>query len=190
MHSASRIIPQLMILFHSLGGTAVECVIDKKSFTVFQPADKAKGDVVLLASPEDAPTHDRISWPGEYDIGGISIRGIGHDEGERVSYVIDNDGVRCAFISSPVHQWTDYEYELLGNIDVLCIPADDAEMVQKIVDEVDPRVLIPLPTKDEKMFAEVLKVNGAQAKGAEDEFKVKGSLPQEGREVVVLKSRK
>lgn len=179
-----------MILFHSLGGTAVECVIDKKSFVVFPPKDKAKGDVVLLAEPEDNPTHERISWPGEYDIGGISIRGIGHDEGQRVSYVIDVDGIRCAFISGPVHQWTDFEYEMLGNVDVLCIPADDAEMVQKIIDEVDPRVLIPLSAGDDKAFAEVLKVSGAQSKTAEDEFKIKGSLPQEGREVVILKSRK
>ncbi len=178
-----------MIIFQSKGGHSVECTVDKKTLITF-PSKDAKADILLLGELEDEPTHTRISWPGEYDISGIAIRGIGQDEGEHVSYAVDMDGVRCAFLSSPLHDWADYELELLGNIDVLCIPADDAKLVQKLVDEIDPRVLIPLPTKDDKTFDEVLKVNGAQGKEVMDEYKLKGSLPQEGREVVVLKSRK
>lgn len=80
--------------------------------------------------------------------------------------------------------------ELLGDIDILCLPADDAKLAQKFIDEVDPRVLIPLPTKDEATFVELLKAVGAQDKDIESEYKLKGGLPVEGREVVILKPSK
>jgi len=131
-----------------------------------------------------------ISWPGEYDVGGIAIRGIGHDEGQRVSYVIDDGKVRTAFLSTPLHEWTDNNLELLGDVDILCIPADDAKIAQKLIDEIDPRVLVPLPTKDEKTFVELLKIVGAQDKEIEKEYKLKGGLPAEGRDVVILKPSK
>lgn len=178
-----------MIIFKSLGGQSIECTIDKKTLIAF-PSKDVKADILLLGELEDEPTHDRLSWPGEYDIAGIAIRGIGHDEGQRVSFAVDMDGTRVAFIASPLHDWSDHELELLGNIDVLCLPTDDVKLVQKLIDTIDPRVLIPLPTKDEKTFEEVLKANGAQGKEIVDEYKLKGSLPAEGREVVVLKPRK
>jgi hypothetical protein len=49
--------------------------------------------------------------------------------------------------------------------------------------------LVPLATKDDKAFQEVLKICGAVGKEAVDEYKVK-SLPAEGREVVILKAGK
>lgn len=179
-----------MITFQSRGGQSLECLIDKKTLISFPEKNDAKADILLLGELEDEPTHTRISWPGEYDIAGVAIRGIGHDEGQRVSYSVDMDGTRCAFLASPLHEWSDTELELLGNVDVLCIPADDAKLFQKLVDDIDPRVLIPLPTKDEKTFEEILKANGAQGRELEAEYKLKGSLPQEGREVVILKPRK
>ena len=179
-----------MITFSSHGGLSVECVLDKTTLIAFPQNKDAKADIVLLGELEDEPTHERISWPGEYDISGIAIRGIGHDEGQRVSFAVDMDGVRIGFLASPLHDWSDHELELLGNIDILCFPADDPKLAQKLIDNIDPRVLIPLSNGDAKMYEEVLKVSGAQGKTPEAEYKLKGSLPQEGREVVVLKSRK
>ncbi len=49
---------------------------------------------------------------------------------------------------------------------------------------------MPLPTKDEKTFVELLKIVGAQDKEIEKEYKLKGGLPAEGRDVVILKPSK
>jgi hypothetical protein len=181
-----------MLTVTSLGGTALLCRSSRKSLLVFPEGKKAqeKTDITFLPSPEEEPKPGVISWPGEYDIDGVAIRGIGHDEGRQVSYAVDAEGTRCALISSPLREWTDHELELLGDIDVLAIPADDVKLVQKLVDEIDPRVLIPLPTKDEKTFDEVLRVCGAQGKELVEEYKMKGALPAEGREVVLLKQKK
>lgn len=176
-----------MIIFTSLGGSTIRCVMGNKTMVAFPNGKDPKADIELLGSPQEEPEEGKISWPGEYDKDNIAIRGIGHGEGKRVSYAVEYDNVRCAFLATPLHEWTDYELELLGDVDVLCIPADDAKLAQKLIDQVDPRILIPLPTKDEATFVELLKTVGAQDKGLESEYKVKGSLPAEGREVVILK---
>ena len=179
-----------MITISSQGGQTLKVELGSTAVVAFPNAPEKNAEISLLGAPEEDVQPGVVSWPGEYDISGIAVRGIGHDEGQRVSYVIDDGKVRIAFLSSPLHDWSDYNLELLGDVDVLCIPADDSKIAQKMVDEVDPRVLIPLPTKDEKTFVELLKVVGAQDKEIEAEFKLKVSLPAEGREVVILKPKK
>jgi len=181
-----------MLTFTSLGGQTIRCVNGGKALVVF--ADKAEGkeDIFLLGNPEEEPTEGTISWPGEYDYDGVAIRGIGHGEGDKVSYVLEIDEICIAFLASPLKEWTDYELELLGDVDVLFLPADDAKIAQKLIDLIDPRALIPLQTKDKETFEEVLDKCGAKDKAPESEYKVKGrsSLPVEGRDVVILKSKK
>ncbi|MCA9370388.1 MAG: hypothetical protein KC680_00305 [Candidatus Peregrinibacteria bacterium] len=179
-----------MITITSKGGQTISCDIDGKTVVAFPASPDASAQLSLLGTPKEEVKKGVISWPGEYDVGGLAIRGIGHEEGQKVSYAIDNGSVRIAFISTPLHQWTDHNMELLGDIDILCLPADDAKLAQKFIDEVDPRVLIPLPTKDEATFVELLKAVGAQDKDIESEYKLKGGLPVEGREVVILKPSK
>ena len=179
-----------MITVNSLGGKVTKVDVSGTTVVAFPDSADDKAQISLLGAPEEDVKPGVVSWPGEYDIHGIAVRGIGHDEGQRVSYVIDDGKVRIAFLSTPLHEWEDHNLELLGDIDVLCIPADDSKIAQKLIDAVDPRVLIPLPTKDEKTFVELLKIVGAQDKEIEKEYKLKGSLPAEGREVVILKPSK
>lgn len=179
-----------MITITSLGSQTIKCDVHGSTVVAFPDSPVKDANLSLLSAPEEEVKKGVISWPGEYDVGGIAIRGIGHEEGQKVSYVIDDGNVRIAFISTPLHNWTDHNIELLGDVDILCLPADDVKIAQKFIDEVDPRVLIPLPTKDEATFAELLKAVGAQGKEMESEYKLKGGLPAEGREIVILKPTK
>lgn len=175
-----------MITVTSLGGKTIKCDVHGSTVVAFSDGPAKGADLSLLGKPEETVEKGVISWPGEYDVGGIAVRGIGHEEGQKVSYAIDDGNVRIAFIAAPLHDWEDHNIELLGDIDILCLPADDVKLAQKFIDEVDPRVLIPLPTKDEATFTELLKAVGAQGKEIESEYKIKGSLPAEGREIVIL----
>ena len=179
-----------MITLSSLGGSKLHCDLDGTSVAVFPDAPDAKAKISLMGSPKEDTPKSVVSWPGEYDMNDISIRGIGHEEGQRVSYVVTVDKVRIAFLSSPLPELSAEELEHMGDISILCLPADDAKLAQKLIDEIDPRVLIPLPTKDEKTFAELLKAVGAVGKEIQTEWKLKGGLPMEGREVVILKPAK
>ena len=160
-----------MITITSAGGQAIKVANGKQSFVVF-PEKEVKDAMALLSAPEETPSEATRSWPGEYDHGGVAYRGIGHDEGGKVSWVAEIDGVRCGFIPAPLHEWSDHELELMGDLDVLAVAAEDAKTVQKILDEVDPRVLIPLPTIDKDAFDEVLKVAGAKEKETVSEYKI------------------
>lgn len=143
--------------------------------------------LVLLSVPEEeVRTPNVLSWPGEYNEGGISVYGIGQMEGQEVSYVVEVDGVRCAFLASPLQDWTDHQIEMVGEIDVLSLPAENAKIAQKLIDEFDPRVIILLPTSDKEAYAAITKLIGAKGE-AVSEYKLKSSLPAEGREVVVMK---
>ena len=156
------------------------------------PAEAAKKpasgkNYVLLSAPVEDDRAWVVSWPGEYEYGGTAIRGIGQMDGKQLSYVVIADGLRCGFLSSPLREWTAEEIELLGDLDVLVIPADDVKLVQKIVEEVDPPVVIPLSTKDDRTFQEVLRACGAKETAPVQEVKLKKSgLPVDSRVVYVL----
>lgn len=160
------------------------CSGGPKSFAIF-PRSAAEADVSLLSVPEEEPVERHISWPGEYDIAGIAIRGIGQSEGQQVSYTVHLPGVRCAFLSPPLGEWSEAAVEQLGSIDLLALPGEHATVVQKLLDTVDPRILFLLPSKN-GIDRDVLKACGAEGKENVKEYKIKGALPVEGREVVVF----
>lgn len=174
-----------MLTITSLGGSGVSLSDGKTVVAAFPKAIVANA-VNLLAIPEEKPKGSVISWPGEYDVSGIAIRGIGQKEGQQVSYVVQMDDLRVAVVSSPVEEWAQEDIERLGDVHVLVLPADDAKHCQELLDEIDPRLLVLVAGADGKIGADVLKGTGAADKEAVSEHKVKGSLPQEGRDVVVL----
>lgn len=177
-----------MLTFTAVSPTSFCIKNGDATLTAFpDAADAPKADkngIMLAAIPEEKESPGVISWPGEYNVKGVSIRGIGHDDGKQVSYVADPDHIRCAFLSEPVKDWTDRQIEEVGDIAVLVLPTADVKLTQKLVDEFDPRVLILLPGKNKETLKAVEKVIGVKERVSE--YKIKGSLPSEGREVVVL----
>ena len=148
-----------------------------------------EGVRLLHALPKDGNSNDEVSWPGEYDFGGVTIRALGKGETDQVNYIISTEEMRCGFLSSPLFELTEQDTEVIGDLDVLVIPAEDVKAVQLFVDEVDPRVVIPIKMKDEKTYREVVAACGGKDVEEVKEVKLKkGSLPTETREVYVLKA--
>lgn len=176
-----------MLTFSALGNGSLRVAGGAKPLVIF-PASKtsASDAIVLFAAPEEQPAEGTISWPGEYNMGGVSVRGVGHKEGQQVSYVAEIDGLRVLFLSSPLQDWTDPQIQAVGDIDVLVLPTGDVKLVQKLVDEFDPRVLIYVPGAEKGDEGAIIKAIGAQNAARTAEYKQKGSMPAEGREVVVL----
>lgn len=174
-----------MLQFSSPGKGVCRVTGGSRFLSVFSPKPLGDKDLLLLSVPEEVPSKEILSWPGEYDIAGVTVHGIGHDEGQQVSWLTVVDGIRIAFPSQPLREWTDSELQQLGDVHVLVLAADDAKKVQKLIEDIDPRVLVLV--QGEKGFdAEVLKACGATGKEQVSEYKLKSSLPTEGREVVVL----
>lgn len=176
-----------MITFTSSSTAACSVKTDLAVFDVF-PAKVPKDTWCLLSHPEEALENKKaVSWPGEYDFGGVTVRGIGQQDGKQVSYGCTTENVRLAFVDAPVLDWSDAEIEKLGDIDVLCVGADaNAKKVSTLVEAVDPRVVLLFTVKGGDA-AGVAKALGATAETV-SEFKTKpSSLPTDSRQVVILK---
>jgi hypothetical protein len=127
----------------SASATAL-CDVSTKSgtFAVF-PKKPRSGVRSIMSHPEENFQKEIVSWPGEYDFGGIFFRGIGQKDGSQVSYVAEAEGVRLAFIDAPILEWSDSDIEHLGTIDALIMVSDKSKNVQKLVEEVDPHCKAP-----------------------------------------------
>ncbi len=173
-----------MITFSSQAGAACAVAGSSLSFLVF-PTQTPEDTFCLLDHPKEELEAKVISWPGEYDFGGMILKAIGQQDGRQVSYSCELERVRIAFVGAPVMEWSDGDIQALGDIDVLVIAADDPKKVTALVEAVDPRIVILFPVEGGQIGA-VAKACGSAAE-AVTEFKVKpGSLPTETRQVVVL----
>lgn len=175
-----------MITFKALKDGACSVTTTSASFDVF-PEKTGKDTWTFLSHPEEERANKKIvSWPGEYDFAGISVRGVGQESGRQVSYVCHTEAIRIAFVDEPVLEWTDSDIEKIGEIDVLVVAADNPKKVLALVEAVDPRVIILFETEKGDL-AGTAKVCGMTKVETSADYKVKaGSLPQDSRQVVVL----
>jgi hypothetical protein len=150
------------------------------------PKAAAKGAYSLMSHPEEEMQEKVISWPGEYDFQSMTLRAIGQQEGKQVSYTASIDGVRLGFVDFPVVDWSDADLALMGDVDVLVVRPDDQKKTAALVEAVDPRVVIIIPTKDIDASA-TAKACGAKDVQTVSEFKAKpGSMPADSRQVLIL----
>lgn len=171
-----------------LTSTDAACSVktDLSTFDVF-PTKISKDTWSLLSHPEETLTNKKsVSWPGEYDFGGVTVRALGQEEGKQVSYTCTTGGIRAAFVDTPVLDWSDNDVEKLGDVDILVVAADNPKKVVNLIESIDPRVVI-LCEAEKGDLAGVAKACGVGTIAPVAEFKVKPStLPTDSRQVVVL----
>lgn len=173
-----------MIAITHVDGTNVQFTNGTTAVNIFSPEPK-EGELSLLPLIKDEPSTVHLSWPGEYDFDGIAIIGIGYEDGT-ISYTLQFDQIRTACLASPVHDWTNNELQKLGNIDILVLPAAEGKLAQKLIDEIEPRVLIVTPTGSAEEMAATLKTCGGVGHTPVNEFKTKGNLPTDVRDIVIF----
>jgi L-ascorbate metabolism protein UlaG (beta-lactamase superfamily) len=147
-----------------------------------------------------------VNTPGEYEIKGAVVVGVetfhddknGAERGGNISYRLEVDDIAIAHLGDLGHALTDEQLDQLGNIDVLLIPVGgkytlDAKKAVEVVNQIEPRVVIPMHYKlpNSKMndidgVEKFVKELGV-APQREEKFKIgKKELPQEGMSLVVL----
>lgn len=150
-----------------------------------------------------------VRGPGEYDIAGVGIIGIGtyHDDqkgakrGRNTMFRIEMDGLNIVHLGDLGHPLSASEVESLDGVDILLIPVGgfytiDAETAAGLVHEVEPSIVIPMhygrPDLDQKVFGSVaplsafLKEMGKEDLTPQPKLTIaKDKLPEE-LQVVVL----
>ena len=153
-----------------------------------------------MTDPEQAIDKDQkilISGAGEYEVSGVSIKGVSiprYKDAERAvtAYKLELNGTRVAILGHVSDTLDEVQLESIGVIDVLALPVGgnsytlDSHAAAKIVNQIDPKIVIPMHYKDSAVKYEVdqddlssfLKDLGAQEHEVVDKLKIKnGAMP-------------
>jgi len=179
------------------------------SVLVNPSSNRLKGDVVLRTitsaatgaqtqkarplTPERSDGGREISFPGEYEMKGIVVRGFPfpHESTEKflkTIYLVQWEDVSLAFLGHISKAFDGELLEELGEPDVLFVPTGDdhfiaPEAAAKLAKQLEPAVIIPSYAKDAKGF---LKTFGQSASPQEKFVFKKKDLTGKKGEVVLL----
>ncbi|MBI2436942.1 MAG: MBL fold metallo-hydrolase [Candidatus Magasanikbacteria bacterium] len=138
-----------------------------------------------------------MSSPGEIDTKGILVTAVEGQEPGHILFRIDAEQLSIGHLGLINKPLSEKQLEILSDVDVLLIPVGhpdsfDEEMAVKVVNSIEPRIVIPLAYKSDndltsKSVLDFLKEIGS--KNGEPEKKViikKKDLPQDETQVIVL----
>jgi L-ascorbate metabolism protein UlaG (beta-lactamase superfamily) len=143
-------------------------IITKEATVITDPFDKKSGLTpprgsadVLILSEKNNPLYSATSGisgepflindPGEYDIKGVTVTGIPLKQGDRyvTAYLIEAEDIKILSLSH-IKQFNMEEGDLegLGEIDILIVPVGgkdtlEADDAAKVVNEIEPKIIIP-----------------------------------------------
>lgn len=149
-----------------------------------------------------------VRGPGEYEIKGVLITGVGtfHDaeggklRGRNTVYMIDMDDLRICHLGDLGHLLSADRVEEIGTIDVLFVPAGGPHVISpaqaaEVISQLEPTLVVPMDWTDESgqptgALEKFCHEMGLKEVEQQPRLTVsKGSLPGE-TQVVVLESRR
>lgn len=142
-----------------------------------------------------------VNGPGEFEVGGVFVYGIGSGHGTKgpnTIYRIETREMTLAHLGDLGHALTDKELEQLENVDVLFVPVGNAGVsigakdAVAIVTQLEPRIVIPmhfrLPQFKESLepAEKFVKELGIKAETVDKLKLTKKDLPQEETKVYIM----
>ena len=127
-----------------------------------------------------------VEDPGEYEISGVSIIGIGFFQ--NTIYVYEADGLRLAHLGNLTHLLTDEIVDQIGTLDVLMVSAQK-EAAQN-VEKIDPYFIIPMNYQEQGSLDSFLKEIGAPVENLPKfSLKKEDIMEDQNTKVIVLHDR-
>ncbi|MEX0761568.1 MAG: MBL fold metallo-hydrolase [Dehalococcoidia bacterium] len=111
----------------------------------------SRRDSALRGLPEEVKS---LTGPGEYEISGLSIRGVATPAGDPQSsrdintvFIVDADGVNVGVLGVPGIQPDAQAMQLVGQVDVLLVTSENgalsADDLSSVVRSFEPKVIVP-----------------------------------------------
>ncbi|NLU49052.1 MAG: MBL fold metallo-hydrolase [Syntrophomonadaceae bacterium] len=114
-----------------------------------------------------------IRQPGEFQLDGVTIKGIptyhdrsqGKQRGKNTVYVFNLEGMSIAHLGDLGHGLTPDQVKAMGRLDVLLVPVGgtytiDAQEAVQVVNQLQPRVVIPMHFKTPHSTINIAPVEG------------------------------
>lgn len=138
-----------------------------------------------------------LSTPGECETNGVLISAMYGEDARHLFVRFDTEGLSAAHLGLTQKPLTDAQLEMIGDVDILFLPvgakeAYDAEDAVKIVNAVEPRVVIPIAFQSDIDPAAgspnaFLREMGTKTDKTETKVIIKKKdLPQEETQVILL----
>lgn len=192
-------------------------ITTKEAVIITDPFHKDSGltpprgaaDIAILAE-KDKPLYSAISGisgepfnitdPGEYDVKGVTVTGIPLKQNDKyvTVYLLECEDIRILNLThiSDFNMKED-EIEELGEIDILILPVGgntvlSASSASKVVNEIEPKIVIPSYYKMPSLIIDVdpvekfIKEMGGKKEDMEKLTVKKKDLQEEGVKLVVL----
>ncbi len=144
--------------------------------------------------------HFDIIDPGEYDVKGVTVTGIPLKQEDKyvTVFLIESEDIRILNLTH-IKEWNmkEDEIEELGDIDVLILPVGgntvlSASAASKVVNEVDPKIIIPSHYKMEDLILDLdskdkfVKEMGGKKEELDKLTIKKKDLQEEGTKLIIL----
>lgn len=185
---------------------------DKGTQIIINPSSGLKDISAKIVTISEGPDNSNIegiggnpqilNWPGEYEIDGIAITGIPTNDNKKIKentvfkFLVDQ--IRICHMGSFNIKATDDIIDKIGNVDILIIPVGgensiNAEQAKDIIEEIDPRIIIPMHYQnngDEAQkgtLQEFLKKMGNTEIQSIDSYSItRAQLPEDKSEIIAL----
>jgi L-ascorbate metabolism protein UlaG (beta-lactamase superfamily) len=154
-----------------LSAKKVQIVVDDNLSKLGLKSVTKPSDISLRTNkmlPEHADTLFRAEIPGEYEISGVVIHGIGarghmDEEGTKnaVIYTIEADDSKVAVIGHIYPELSEEQLESIGRVDVAIVPVGgngytlDGVGALKVIKQIEPKIVIPTHYADKAIKYEV-----------------------------------
>ena len=167
---------------------------------------KLKANIVSLSEEGEKESVDGepkiLDWPGEFEASGVAIEAL-IPEGEQSSvFIFALDGIKICHLGHMARELHDDVIDHIGDVDILLIPVGggsvmDGKTAQKVVEAIEPRVVIPMlfnATETNLNIGgaeEFLKATGKTELVAVDKFTAasRANLPEGNIQFVLLEPR-
>ncbi len=137
-----------------------------------------------------------IDWPGEYEVSEVFLTGTEVPFGDKktILYSFILDEMKVLYLPNLDHMLSEEVMEKIGDADIVLLPVGgngvfDAKMAAKMVEEVDPKVVIPMQHSEGgfEPVSSFLKEVGKTGLGSEPSVLLeKSKLPIDATEFHVL----
>ena len=156
-------------------------------------------------SSHPAGQHQVLTGPGEYEIGGLSVRGVATPADDpaisrdtNTVYVVDADGMQVATLGNPGYQPSAQSVQQISKVDVLIINTEaqglEPDELSTVIRSLEPKMVVPSgydsnAGKPSPAMLRLLTELGVKEIEPTPRLSVnRGGLPEE-RTVVVLQQR-
>ncbi len=105
-------------------------------------------------SSHPAGGHQVLAGPGEYEIGGLSVRGVATPADDpaisrdtNTVYVVDADGIQVATLGNPGYQPSAQSVQQINKVDILIINTEaqglEPDEMSTVIRNLEPKMILP-----------------------------------------------